>query len=167
MYRKLDDFLNHWKSESESTARVLEQLTDDNLERSVCDGHRTLGRMAWHLAVTIPEMMGQTGLKIDGPERDAPVPTSAAEIKTAYKKAAQSLAEQVAAAWTDDTLIKEDNLYGEVWMRGRTLHALVLHEVHHRAQITVLLRQAGARVPGIYGPSKEEWSDHNQPEPAI
>lgn len=63
MYRKLDDFLNHWKSESESTARVLEQLTDDNLERSVCDGHRTLGRMAWHLAVTIPEMMGQTGPK--------------------------------------------------------------------------------------------------------
>ncbi len=167
MYRKLDDFLTHWKVESESTSRVLEQLTDDNLDRSVCDGHRTLGRMAWHLAVTIPEMMGQTGLEIDGPERDASVPTSAAEIRHAYKKAAQSLADRVAAAWTDETLIQEDNLYGEVWMRGRTLHALVLHGVHHRAQITVLLRQAGARVPGIYGPSKEEWADHNQPVPTI
>ena len=34
---------------------------------------------------------------------------------------------------------------------------MVKHEVHHRAQMTVLMRQAGLAVPGIYGPAAEEW----------
>ena len=167
MYRKLDDFLSHWEGESKCTASLLEQLTDEMLDRSVGDGHRTLARMAWHLPITMPEMLGQTGLTIEGPGQDAPVPASASEIKSAYARTAASVAEQVKAEWTDELLLKEDNLYGEVCPRGKTLYALVLHEVHHRGQISVLLRQAGAKVPGIYGPSKEEWADHNQPVPAI
>jgi len=35
---------------------------------------------------------------------------------------------------------------------------LNLHQAHHRGQMTVLMRQAGMKVPGVYGPSKEEWS---------
>jgi uncharacterized damage-inducible protein DinB len=37
------------------------------------------------------------------------------------------------------------------------------HEIHHRAQMTVLMRQAGLKVPGLYGPAKEEWSQYNMP----
>jgi uncharacterized damage-inducible protein DinB len=33
-----------------------------------------------------------------------------------------------------------------------------MHQCHHRGQMTVLMRQAGQKVPGIYGPAKEEWS---------
>jgi uncharacterized damage-inducible protein DinB len=29
--------------------------------------------------------------------------------------------------------------------------------------MTVLMRQAGLRVPGIYGPAKEEWEEHGMP----
>ena len=28
---------------------------------------------------------------------------------------------------------------------------------HHRGQMTILMRQAGLLVPGMYGPSKDEW----------
>ncbi|MBE0644676.1 MAG: hypothetical protein IH600_11400 [Bacteroidetes bacterium] len=31
------------------------------------------------------------------------------------------------------------------------------------AQLTVLMRQAGLLVPGIYGPSREEWSTYGLP----
>ncbi len=49
-------------------------------------------------------------------------------------------------------------MYGESWPRGVTLMILIAHETHHLGQITVLLRQAGRSVPGIMGPSKEEWA---------
>jgi uncharacterized damage-inducible protein DinB len=29
--------------------------------------------------------------------------------------------------------------------------------------MTVLMRQAGLKVPGIYGPSREEWSQFGMP----
>jgi uncharacterized damage-inducible protein DinB len=30
-----------------------------------------------------------------------------------------------------------------------------------RGQLTVLMRQADLKVPGVYGPSKEEWEAMN------
>ncbi|MFN7118131.1 MAG: DinB family protein, partial [Saprospiraceae bacterium] len=35
---------------------------------------------------------------------------------------------------------------------------LVKHQAHHRAQMTVIMRILGMKVPGIYGPSSEEWA---------
>jgi uncharacterized damage-inducible protein DinB len=49
-------------------------------------------------------------------------------------------------------------MYGQRWKRGFTLTALVEHQIHHRGQMTVLMRQAGLRVPGIYGPAREDWA---------
>jgi uncharacterized damage-inducible protein DinB len=49
-------------------------------------------------------------------------------------------------------------MYGEKWTRGFTLYVLIAHQSHHRGQMTVLMRQAGLKVPGVCGPSKEEWA---------
>ena len=38
------------------------------------------------------------------------------------------------------------------------LMTLINHQNHHRGQMTVLMRQAGLTVPGVYGPAKEEWA---------
>jgi len=54
-------------------------------------------------------------------------------------------------------------MYGETWKRGMTLLYLMLHQAHHRGQITVLMRQAGLKVTGIYGPAKEEWQTMGMP----
>ena len=81
---------------------------------------------------------------------------SAAAIRDAYVQAAASLLEQVGLHWTDETLKVKDEMYGESWARGLTLQALVFHEIHHRGAMTVLMRQAGLVVPGIYGPNREE-----------
>jgi uncharacterized damage-inducible protein DinB len=167
MYRTIEDFVAHWKYESGSTQKQMDQLTDQSLAQAVVDGHRTLGRLAWHIVVTIPEMMQRTGLKLASVDPSAPVPKTAAEIKKAYASVSQQLLEQVQANWKDETLQLEDNMYGEQWKRGMTAMALVKHEVHHRGQMTVLMRQAGLKVPGIYGPSKEEWVNYGAPAPEI
>jgi uncharacterized damage-inducible protein DinB len=48
-----------------------------------------------------------------------------------------------------------------------TLQILVRHEIHHRGQMTVLMRQARLKLPGIYGPSKEEWSKYGAQPPEV
>jgi uncharacterized damage-inducible protein DinB len=73
----------------------------------------------------------------------------------------------VTGAWDDTSLDVEDDMYGEKWKRGFTLGSLVLHQTHHRAQMTVLMRQAGLKVPGVYGPSREEWTTYGLPAPTV
>lgn len=158
MYRSLNDFHDAWAYESESTSKVMGALTDESLNQKVTDDGRSLGFIAWHIAVTIPELMGKTGLKVDGPAEDAAVPTSAAEIKAAYDKAASSITEALNNNWNDEMLNEEDDMYGEPWKKGQSLSNLVGHQIHHRGQMTVLMRQAGLRVPGFYGPAKEDWA---------
>jgi 5-methylcytosine-specific restriction endonuclease McrA len=65
--------------------------------------------------------------------------------------------------WNDDTLFVEDDMYGEFWKRGSTLAIIISHQIHHRAQLTVVMRLNGLKVPGVYGPSKEEWTSYGMP----
>jgi len=167
MFRRVADFLDHYRELSAKTARVLDTLTDASLAQPVADDHRTLGRIAWHLAQTVPEMMGRTGLRPEGPAEDAPAPAEASAIAEAYRTASRSLLEQVEASWTDATLAVEDEMYGSKWARSFSVTALVEHEVHHVGQMTVLMRQAGLRPPGIYGPAKEDWAAMNMAPPAV
>jgi uncharacterized damage-inducible protein DinB len=167
MYRKIEDFLNAWETETKSTQKVLDAIGDDSLQQRVLDGHRTLARIAWHIVTTIPEMMANTGLTIASVLPDAPVPAKALEIQKAYAAAASELLQQVKAKWTDQTLTIEDDMYGEKWPRGQSARVLIDHQTHHRGQLTVLMRQAGLKVPGVYGPSKEEWAGYGSPPPEI
>ncbi len=167
MFLTIEQFKQEWLAESDNTRKILSALTDESLKQQVTDDHRTLGRMAWHIVQTLPEMAARTGLNITGPGEKDPVPVSAETIEQAYDSAAKSILEQVSATWTDDTLAVEDEMYGQKWKRGVTLFILFKHELHHRAQMTVLMRQAGLAVPGIYGPSKEEWSQLSMPTPEI
>jgi uncharacterized damage-inducible protein DinB len=168
MFRTIDDFLSVWKDEAESTSKLLAVLTDASLEQAVSNDHRTIGRLAWHITQTIPEMLGKVGLPVKGPREHDPVPHSARAIAAAYDEAAASVAAGIAAAkWTDAQLATEREMYGEKWTVAFALRAFVLHQVHHRGQMTVLMRQAGLKVPGLYGPAKEDWATFGMPAPEI
>ena len=156
-----------WAPEFDKTQKVLKHLSDKSLSQAVGPEGRTLGRLAWHLVVTIPEMMGQTGLTIAGPTDKDPVPTTVKEIKRAYEQVGLSVVEEVKSKWTDATLLISDPMYGQMWKRGETLTALIFHQIHHRGQMTVLMRQAGLPVPGLYGPTREEWAQWGMPVPVV
>jgi uncharacterized damage-inducible protein DinB len=163
MIRTIADFKAAWKFESEATLKVLRGLTDASLAQAEAPGHRTLGFMAWHITTTLAEMMSAAGIPVAGPKPDAAVPAEAAAIAAAYEKGAKELVEAVEANWTDQQLADEIEMYGEKWKKGFVLASLLAHQTHHRGQMTVLMRQAGLRVPGVYGPSQEEWSAYGMP----
>ena len=163
MLRRIDDFIKDWEYEVESTQKILNALTDESLAQKVTPDGRDLGFLAWHLTQTLGEMLGLTGLQIDAPGHDEACPSIAAEIAEVYGRAARSVTQEVRNHWTDETLLQEDNMYGETWARGLMLFYLIAHQAHHRGQMTVLMRQAGLPVPGVYGPSKEEWAAMGAP----
>ena len=163
MLRTIEDFQKDWAYEAESTGKILNALTDESLSQKVSPEGRNLGFLGWHLTQTLGEMLGLVGLKVDAPGFDLECPTNASEIAAAYEKAAKSVADEVGKNWTDETLLQTDNMYGETWARGLTLFFLIAHQAHHRGQMTVLMRQAGLAVPGVYGPAKEEWAAMGAP----
>ena len=167
MITSIVEFEMMWKQESGGTRKLLAELTDASLQQAVANDHRTLGRVAWHITTSVHEMMSRTGLTIEGPAAEAPVPTVAGAIRAGYDAAAVSLLAEMKAKWTDASLTVEDEMYGEKWKRALTLAILIAHQTHHRGQMTVLMRQAGLKVPGVYGPSKDEWAAMGAPAPEV
>jgi uncharacterized damage-inducible protein DinB len=158
MYYKISDFLNDWEYEKGATLKLLGTLTDKSLNQKVSSHGRSLGQLAWHITASIGEMMSKTGLGITAPDDNSDAPDSAGIIKSVYDSVSSLLENEIKSKWNDDTLITEDAMYGQKWKRGATLSILITHQIHHRGQMTVLMRQAGIKVPGIYGPAYEEWA---------
>jgi uncharacterized damage-inducible protein DinB len=164
MYTKVSEFLGDWKKESNTTLLVLKNLTDGSLKQKVSAEGRDIAYIAWHIVITVGEMMNRGGLNVESPAEDSDPPAFANEIVKEYDKVAKSLYSDVESKWTDEMMNDELDMYGEKWKRAFLCEALVKHEIHHRGQLTVLMRQAGLKVPGAYGPSKEEWSEFGMPE---
>ena len=163
MFRKIEDFQKDWEYEVEATGKILIALTDESMSQKVTEDGRTLGFLGWHLVQTVSEMLGLVGLTVEGPSHSDECPANAAEIAAAYGRSAKAAADEIAKNWTDETLLQTDEMYGETWPRGLTLFYLIAHQAHHRGQMTVLMRQAGLAVPGIYGPAREEWAAMGAP----
>jgi uncharacterized damage-inducible protein DinB len=166
MFLSAEHFSTVWKYESEATARLLEKITDSSLSRPQDENLRTVGRAAWHIVTTLPEMAGRVGIPVAGVKHTDPIPANAATIAKAYRTAAASVLAAV-EKWPEADFHKEDDMYGQTWKRGQSLWALVAHEIHHRGQLTVLMRMAGLPIVGIYGPTKEEWSQYGSKPPEI
>jgi len=162
MFRTINDFLEAWKFESEATLKVFKNLTDDSLNQKVTSDGRSLGFVAWHITDTIPEMLSKAELPFSHDE-NTPVPTSVEIIKNIYENSSRSVTELILKNWKDEMLNDDLNMYGQVWKRANVLSSLITHQAHHRGQMTVLMRQAGLKVPGVYGPAKEEWAEYGMP----
>ena len=158
MIRTLDDFLDEWRDESASTLKLMRTLTDGSLSQQVFAEGRSLGRLAWHIALSISEILGHAGVPFDSVPSDLPPPLHATEIADRYEIDAAGVAPALRLHWLDDMLDEETPMYGEMWKRGTVLSVLLRHQTHHRGQMTVLMRQAGLPVIGVYGPAKEEWA---------
>jgi uncharacterized damage-inducible protein DinB len=155
MITSIKSFLTSWEYESSSTLKILEKLTDESLQQQVYPGGRTLGRLANHILESLTELPSKLKLGIEEKHADF---NTAEEIVRHYKQDSDNLVAAIKEKWTDADLFEKNNMYGEEWPNGISLNVLIMHQCHHRGQMTVLMRQAGLEVPGIYGPAKEEWS---------
>lgn len=156
MFTTIDAFLKIWSEECERTELLFKAIPEGLWYKEVIPAYRTLARLGWHLVQTPGEMLERCGLEISGPLLEDPVPTESNLIVQGWLKVHVSVTEQISKNWTDSTLKQMDDMYGMQWTRSKTLTCLLHHLIHHRGQMTVLLRAGGAAVPGLYGPAREE-----------
>jgi uncharacterized damage-inducible protein DinB len=167
MFYTVNDFLRSWLYESGVTLRLFNQLTDESLKQEITPDNWTLGRVSWHIVTAIRAMTAPTSLVFVAESEDFPVPPSAKFIIDSYSQATEALFNAVTEQWTDETLEETVNFFGREMSNGMLLQFLIQHQIHHRGQMTVLMRQAGLAIPGIYGPAKEEWAQMGMEAPKM
>jgi len=160
MYRKMEGFFVDWKAEEEFTINIFSKNRDEFLSTKVAENIRSLGRLAWHITQTLTEMPFRAGIIKKDYLENEPIPKSFNDIINAYKKHSEQLVELLKSNWADSDLIEIIEVYGQKWEKRKILSVLINHQIHHRAQMTILMRLQNIEVPGIYGPSKEEWAKY-------
>ena len=122
---------------------------------------RTGGELAWHVASGF-HWFASDPLKLKVAPKPAAVPTTSAELL------------QVFDAMTNDCLsaLKKKN---DAWIRtkadffgtpstnGGILGIQVIHESHHRGQLSTYIRINGGKVPAICGASADQEIVHPKP----
>ena len=158
MYLNLQDFLDDWQSESKLTLRLFDKINEGEKSIKLNDKVRSLERMAWHITQTLTEMPFRAGIFESDILENKPIPSSIRELSDMYSKYSDQLMALLKEKWIDADLNEAIEVYGERWERGKILSILVKHQIHHRGQMTAIMRMLDMEVPGLYGPSREEWS---------
>ena len=154
MYQTINEFVDEWNNEAESTQKLLDVLTDSSLGQEVAPGYRTLGRLAWHIVTSLPVSV----FGVEPTQDSSNVPSSAKQIADGFRKVSAAISDAVTKNWTVATLAEVHTVFGAKLPLQVALPLVIKHLIHHRGQLTVLMRQAGLQVPGVYGPAREEWA---------
>jgi uncharacterized damage-inducible protein DinB len=166
MYTTVAELVAEWRGESALTQRVMDALTDASLAQPVSPEGRTLGSIAWHIVTSTPEFLAQFGLTPPGEsETPSTVPSTAQAIADAFRKVSGAAADAMEQQLTGQSLQEVQDVFGRPLTKAATVLLLLKHHNHHRGQMTVLMRQAGIKVPGVYGPTKEDWSQMGMEAP--
>ncbi|WP_088069822.1 DinB family protein [Gottfriedia luciferensis] len=159
MFINVEEFITEWKFEEANTIKLLNAMTDESLDQSIGEDFSSLGELAWHLTTAIKAIVSQSGLQFEAPMSKEDMPATAKELAEKYAQASKSMIEAAQAEWKEKDLKQIINAFGFLDMPiFALLRMAIQHQTHHRGQMTVLMRQAGLAVPGMYGPSKEEWA---------
>lgn len=159
----INELLEELAQEARTTRRVLERVPGHHLEWRPHTRSVSLGQLALHLANlpgAIAELATRSVFDVKTPVA-LPSATSLDEILSAHDqsvaKATQTLREMDDASLALPWKMVDDNQEVMTMPRSALLRSIMLnHCYHHRGQLTVYLRQVGALVPAVYGPSADE-----------
>ena len=158
----IESLLQEFEQEAQTTRRVLERVPEDRLAWKPHDRSMSLGQLALHVATVpgvIAEISRQSPFQL--PKFTQPGATSTSEVLTAFEQSVGK-ARDILRTMDDAALAKTWRAVDgdrEVFALpvGGLLRSIMLnHWYHHRGQLSVYLRQVGALVPSIYGPSADE-----------
>jgi uncharacterized damage-inducible protein DinB len=160
----LEPLLAEFRQECKTTRRVLERVPTDKLSWKPSEKSMTLGQLALHLSGIAGNFARFFQVDVFEPpagafnQRQA---DSTQEILEHFDKGVAA-ADAYIAGLTPEAAqnVWTTKFNGKTVMampRVAGVRVLILnHSIHHRGQLSVYLRELGAPVPSIYGPSADE-----------
>jgi len=158
----IEGMLQELEQEAQTTRRVLERVPEAHLAWKPHAKSMSLAQLALHVA-TLPG-----GVAAIATQNPFPIPdftpasaTSVAELVPALTRSVADARALLGGMSDADLAVTWRLVDGDRELmaipRGAMLRGLMLnHWYHHRGQLAVYLRQVGALVPSIYGPSADE-----------
>ncbi len=159
MNPQLAGLIGWYEHENKATEKMIRAIPDNLLSQKIHPKFKNAGELAMHISDAIRDLVPtmKTG-KLAFSQSSVPGKTEAiADHYVTSVKEFMNMAKNL----TDEQLTKKYpfEMDGKViWdPAGHELIAgYICHEIHHRAQLGVILRVLDAKVPGIYGPSADE-----------
>jgi len=162
MTDELQTFLTHWENEAGKTTSLLRALPSGQYDFRPDAGGRSLGELAWHLpeleaysTYAIEQGAFGPGTRPPGIERPRSVDALAPGYERVHAEAAARV-RRLSPADLDRTIPhftgRERSLRELLWS------GLLFHLIHHRGQLSLMMRLAGGTAPGLLGPNREEMA---------
>ena len=159
MNLQLMGLVKWWESEFQATVRMIEAIPPKKMQKKIHKDFRPLGELALHISVSILGLIEslEKGKVVFYRVKD--VPGSIEALVDLYKSNFKKVIARLETL-TDEQLNRKIpmEVYGKIVWEPRgfeMLHGYICHEIHHRAQMGVLIRMAGGKVPSIYGPTAD------------
>lgn len=156
---EIDRFRKVWDMEAEKTLQMLEALPPTQYDFRPDPQGRSIGELAWHLSeiegyISLGVAKGNVTFQNVPPNMKRPreVHLLAPGYRRVHEEAVARL-----AGITNDQLEQEIRFIGQqLTIRDVLWGTILMHLIHHRGQLSLMCRLAGAAPPGIYGPNREE-----------
>jgi uncharacterized damage-inducible protein DinB len=160
MVTEKDMFLQTFDRECQITSKILKAYPANKADLKPAEKLRTAKELAWTFvgeqAVADMAFKGKIDFSQPGPKP----PATFQDIITTFEKTYRETLAKVSKA-SDEQLAKmvqfpvgpgkmgDFRVQDVLWM-------LISDQVHHRGQLSVYVRIAGAKLPSIYGPTADE-----------
>src|SRR5688572_5810184 len=152
-------FFAAWDREAQKTIEVLKMLPAGQYDFRPDAAGRSIGELAWHLAeldayISFAISNGTFNQELKPP--NILRPRTIEELAPGYERIHKEARERLASLTVAD-LEKKLEFFGS----NSTVSALLwdnmlAHSIHHRGQLSLLVRLAGGAVPSLFGPTREE-----------
>ncbi len=161
--KEKETFLQVWDREHKTTLKVLKTFPSNKSDLKPAEKSRSAKDLAWTFVMEQATMIdGVIKGHVDFGNMPQ-MPGSFQETVTQFENNYPKLVEKLKAMSDADWDSKMDFFIGPGKMgkvrKGDLLWDALHDMIHHRGQMSVYLRMAGAKVPSIYGPTADEpWA---------
>ncbi len=161
----IEGFLKYYENIRGRTMRVIACIPPDRVEWTHHEGKFTCGDLIRHLAATERYMFAENAQGnpslYPGHGRDL---ADGYDAVMAYMRDRHAEAMEIFSGLDQEALNRKCTTPAGIAMTTwKWLRAMVEHEIHHRAQVYVMLGMLGVATPPLYGLTEEEVKERSSP----
>jgi len=158
--QELERFIDLWEYESGLTKGLLGSIPQDKLDFRPDPQGRSMGELAWHIA-EIEAIFTRLARDRDfGAARSQQMerPRTVSDLISRYETIHRESLDRLRGLKAED-LDREFPFFDrEISVRNVLWFPLFHHQIHHRGQLMMMIRQAGGVPSKVYGPNREDMA---------